>query len=223
MIKYPELLRIQSDRVIKRSDKQYANKGMVDDFLRVKNLVIEEKLDGSQLGISFKSGAPYVQTKNRHLDMHDKSPQFNGVWPWIWENIEKIEQLKGYLVFGEWVRIQHHMVYDKLPDWFMPFDVYNYKTQSFINFLKKIKFFEKVGFAHAPVICVSKPAMQDIEEFADQPSYFGSEREGCVIKNYDKQQFIKYVRREFIEGIEEEGHWTSNHKQKLNELKGDKK
>ena len=74
------------------------------------------------------------------------------MWSWIWQNIKKIEKLQGYLVFGEWMRVQHNIPYDNLPDWFITFDVWVQKQQRFMDYDEKTKFLNKLGFHQPPII-----------------------------------------------------------------------
>lgn len=218
---YPELLRIQSDRVQLRGDKKYADKGTLNAFLRgKKDLIIEEKLDGSQMAIGWKGGQPYIQGKNSHIPSTDKRPQYGGVWDWAWSHLDSLEQLQGVLIYGEWVRIRHHIEYDSLPSWFMPFDVFMTKQKRFLPYDKKIAALEKIGLPSPRLLYRGKVNLDLIHDVAvEKKSAFGNENmEGVVIKDYKEQTFIKFVTREFVDGIEDVGHWTSKHKQKLNRL-----
>lgn len=131
MHKYPDLYRIRYDHIQMVTSKRYWE----DPRHLFKNIsIIEEKIDGSQMAIGWKHDAPYVQGKNSHIDQSDKRMAYHGVWAWIWENVAKLQKLKGKLVFGEWMRVRHSLEYDLLPDWFIAFDVYDLeKGQSFLD------------------------------------------------------------------------------------------
>jgi ATP-dependent RNA circularization protein (DNA/RNA ligase family) len=223
MQRYPELMRVKSNRIELRGDKKYADKGALKDFLKgKKHLVIEEKIDGSNMAVGWKGGQPYVQGRNSHIALFgDKRPQYRGAVDWAWENVAKLELLKGYLVFGEWVRVQHYIHYDLLPDWFIAYDVWDLKAKRFLDYKKKLDFLTELGFFLPQVLYSGKVTVEKIEELTiEQASYFSTTEnmEGCVIKDYRSQEFVKFVCREFIEGIDEMGHWTSSERQRLNRL-----
>jgi len=219
---YPELLRIKSDRIQLRGDKRYADKGQLNSFLKgKKNLIIEEKIDGSQIAVGWKGDEPYSQGKNSHIPESDKRPQYNGVRRWVWENYGMLEQTKGYLIYGEWAKIQHHVPYEVLPNWFIAFDIFSLKQKRFIDYNLKCEMLSNWGFEITPLLHRGKVDLNMIHRLTiDQFSTFSENNhmEGCVIKDYSAQKFIKFVTREFSDGIEDEGHWTSAHRQRLNHL-----
>ena len=219
MFAYPEILRIQSELIQRRSDKQYAIKGNVDDFFRGREVVVEEKLDGSQAAVSWKNGKPFLQGKNSHISDFDKRPQYAGFVQWAYENSAKLELLHGYLVFGEWLKIRHYIPYDKLPDWFIAFDVYDGKRKKFLNLREKTEFLKSVGLAQSPILYSGQVTMKLIESLTiGKPSAFSdSHMEGCIIKDYREQTMVKFVVHEFIDGIDEDGHWM-RHDAKLNKI-----
>lgn len=219
ILRYPELLRIASERVERRGDKQYADKGMVDDFLAGSNLVMEEKLDGSLMAVGWKSGKPWVQGKNSVIREDDRRPQYRGAWQWAWENCDKLEQIEGYLVYGEWLKVQHHIPY-VLPDYFMAFDVMDLETLGFMA-SEKEDWLAWRGLKYIHRIHQGKVNLDFIHFMTvGRKSLYSQENcEGCVIKDYKNQNFIKFVTREFIEGLDDHGHWMVKHSQRYNELR----
>lgn len=226
MIKYQRLKRILYNKIKINPTKRYLSKAETKKLLSCK-VVVEEKIDGSQCGVAFKGGKPIFYTKNRHLWGDDKTPSFNGAWKWIWENYEKIEKIpKGLRICGEWVKVQHHIHYDKLPDWFVAFDVLNERTGKLLNFEQKIKVIEDCDFAMIPLLEVGVFSIDDLYLIADDQSNYAkhnwpkqTKREGIVVKNYKLQLNGKLVMQEFLdEIIDEKIHWNSYSTQKLNEV-----
>ena len=214
---YPELMRINSDQVEVRSDKRYAEIGHLSTFLRGRrHLVIEEKLDGSQMAIGWKGGDLYIQGRRSHISLNENRPAYAGVIDWATDH-DGIAELRGYLVFGEWLKVQHHVVYDALPDWFIAFDVYDLKNKRYLGLKQKHKILIRAGITAAPILHEGRINLEMLEELTiEQTSNFGSEpMEGCVVKDYQKQDFLKMVVREFDEM---DSHWTSPDRQRFNEI-----
>lgn len=213
------MLRIKSDRVERRSDKRYVEAGQIRDFLKGrKRLVVEEKLDGSQMAIGWKNGSPYIQGRRSHISQFESRAEYNGVLEWVEEQGETLELLKGYLVFGEWLKVQHHVRYDALPDWFIAFDVWDAKVKHFLSLKKKHELLDKVGLCSIPVLHEGKLSMNTIHKIitANFSCFSTDYMEGVVIKDYERQTFLKFVVREFLE---DDTTWTSLELQRLNQIR----
>src|SRR5271168_4373025 len=75
----PHLIWLAKDRA--REDKVLAA-NEVDEFLQ-KEIVVEEKVDGTNIGFSFdQTGAIRVQSRGDYL-RKDGHPQFQQLWPWL--------------------------------------------------------------------------------------------------------------------------------------------
>lgn len=216
-------MRLKYDHIQLFKGKRYVNPKDEPKLFKCKNLVIEEKIDGSQSGVGFKGGYPYAQGRSGHISEFDKRVAFVGFWSWIWQKVVKIEKVRGHLLFGEWMKPQHSIEYDELPDFFIAFDVWAMKQKQFLNLKAKTKFLEEVGIAQIPLLYEGKIKKDDIPDLVDnKKSNYSSNQnmEGCVIKDYDSQMMCKYVCREFLEEMfDDSGHWTSRSKVKYNRLK----
>lgn len=149
MKELPDLYRIRYDHILPEHAKRYVNN---PKKIFKQDCIITEKIDGSSLGIGFKNGSPYLQGKHSHIPMNDKRYAYYGAWSWAWENIEKIEQLKGKLLYGEWSRIMHTCAYDNLPDWFIAFDCWDMINKKWMDYWQFRKLVDKLDFAHAPLL-----------------------------------------------------------------------
>lgn len=210
MRKY-ELFRIPHQQ-IKISDKRYLNAGELNRLFKG-TVHLEEKLDGSQMGISFKGGKPYVQTRNSHLLENDKRVAFKGAWNWVWAHIDQIERLQGFTVFGEWLYIQHNLHYDQLPSFFIAFDVWDNKQGKYLDLSNKSKFIADLGFQKSPVLKSGHLNPDLVFKMLTgnhyHSNYSSIERiEGGVVKNYGRGVFGKMVLQEFLEDLDDESHWT---------------
>lgn len=190
-------------------------------------VIIEEKVDGGVVGITWNGKVHLAIGKHSMISYDDNSKKFYGLNSWIYANYEKIQKIpKGWIVFGEWLRSRHQISYDMLEDFFYAFDIWD--GYRYLDFQNRSEFLCKLGFAEVPFLYSGSDIdIVDVLCIANGLSVSDRSRlssietmEGLVIKNYDKQFFGKYVRREFLESMEE--HWL---KRPLieNRLKGYKK
>lgn len=83
-------------------------------------VVIEEKLDGANLGISVGPDATLrVQNRGQYLAA-PYTGQFDRLAKWLATHEEALfDALDEHLIlFGEWCAARHSVAYDSLPDWF---------------------------------------------------------------------------------------------------------
>ena len=95
------------------------------------DVVVEEKLDGANLGISLSPDSE-LRVQNRGQYLHAPyAGQFARLPDWLLLHGEKLRAALaandsgGLMLFGEWCAARHSLGYDRLPDWFLLFDVYD--------------------------------------------------------------------------------------------------
>lgn len=79
--------------------------------------VIEEKMDGTQLGLQFDAQAqPVLQSRGTIIT---SELEFSWLKSWIWQHYQLLFSCLGhrYIVFGEWLWAKHTIYYDQLPHW----------------------------------------------------------------------------------------------------------
>ena len=106
------------------------------DDIKGKYLVLEEKVDGANCGISFGSdGKMYLQSRGHFLNGGYGERQFDlfKLWASCFES--QLHRLLGdqYVMYGEWLYAKHTVFYDKLPHYFMEFDIFDKKKQRFYS------------------------------------------------------------------------------------------
>ena len=90
------------------------------------HLVVEEKLDGANTGISFSpSGELLLQSRGHYLVGGGRERQFNFVKAWAAAHagwlLERLED--RYVMYVETLTKKHSVFYDALPHHFFEFDV----------------------------------------------------------------------------------------------------
>ena len=174
--------------------------------------VFEEKVDGGVVGIAWNGDMHLAIGKHSMINPYDNSKKFYGLNSWIYANYEKIQTIPlGWVVHGEWLRSCHQIFYDELPDYFLAFDIWD--GHRYLDLQSRSDMLHKLGFAEVPLIYSGDNLdVEDVLCIADGLSVSNKSRfssseifEGIVIKNYEKQLYGKYVRREFMESMEI--HW----------------
>lgn len=88
---------------------------------------VEEKIDGANLGLSMgPDGRLRAQNRGQYLEAPYRG-QFTRLAAWLAAcEIELASALgQNLILFGEWCAARHSVEYEKLPDWFVAFDVYD--------------------------------------------------------------------------------------------------
>lgn len=126
--------------------------------LRGEFLVIEEKVDGSGVSISFDT---HLNLQVLHRDSPAVGKEYWHLHQWADLNWEDLLLLLGerYILFGEWMYHKHTIFYDRLPEYFLESDIYDkdrkvwLSTNARNDLLSKHKYIKQV-----PVIAAFKPS-----------------------------------------------------------------
>lgn len=175
-------------------------------------LVVEEKLDGANIGISLGStGSLRVQNRGQYL-VEPYSGQFRRLGSWLASHQEAIVGAlrDDLVVFGEWCAARHSVPYDKLPDWFVVFDVYDHSAHHFCSTSRRDVIAERAGLAVVPTTFKGRMTLADLASLVQSaPSGFrDGPLEGLVIRRESADWLVaraKLVRPDFVQTIGE--HW----------------
>jgi len=175
-------------------------------------VVIEEKLDGANLGISLaEDGAPRLQNRGQYLHP-PYAGQFQRLGGWIaaHEHALRRELTTGLIVFGEWCAARHAMAYDRLPDWWLVFDVYDPSRQRFFSTARRDALAARMGLAVVREVLRGRTSLTELtRRLSVEPSrYHGGPVEGFVIRRETPDWLLaraKLVHPEFVQSIGE--HW----------------
>jgi len=115
-------------------------------------LVLEEKVDGANCGISFGSDRKmYLQSRGHFLNGGYGERQFDlfKVWAGCFES--RLRELLGdqYVMYGEWLYAKHTVFYDRLPHYFMEFDIFDKRKQRFFSTRRRREFLADAPFIHS--------------------------------------------------------------------------
>ena len=99
--------------------------------LRDSDLVVEEKVDGANSGISFNaSGDLFLQSRGHFLTGGGRERHFSLFKTWANVHAPRFRDVIGsrFIIYGEWLYAKHTVFYDALPAYFMEFDVFDRET-----------------------------------------------------------------------------------------------
>lgn len=174
-------------------------------------LVVEEKVDGANLGISFNADGDLL-LQNRGAYLH---PPFLGQWKkldaWLEPRLESIFEHLGdqYILFGEWCYAKHSILYTRLPDWFLGFDIFLKAEQTFVSVKHRAALLEVMGLAGVPVLAQGLFTLHELTSLLSQSRLADAPAEGLYLRHERGGHLIdraKLVRSGFVQGMEQ--HWT---------------
>jgi hypothetical protein len=188
-----------------------------------RHLVVEEKVDGANCGISFsRAGELQLQSRGHYLRGGPSEKQFALFKQWAAAHTAAFWAVLShrYVMYGEWLFAQHTVGYDALPSYFLEFDVLDTETDAFLSTVRRQELLHG-GPVKAPILSVPMlyqgpvTSVAHIQQLAHQPSaFFSAEKiaelrrksldqswmEGVYLKAEDANQVLlrfKYVRHSF--------------------------
>ncbi len=173
-------------------------------------VIVEEKMDGSNTGIIRHRQGFHLQKRNSLVgpSVHE---QFDFFYNWAnTQNYEKIMAVpEGTLIYGELLYAVHTIYYDKLPDYFLVFDVR--QNGRWLNYPERVSFCAVYGFQMVPFIASGSFSLDELRSMVPTKSAYGEAAEGIVVKRYAKNGYFKgkIVNSSFIKTLEESDHWTA--------------
>src|SRR5689334_2849436 len=99
-------------------------------------VVIEEKVDGANAGVSFDADAQLLlQSRGHYLVGGPRERHFNLLKTWAAAHAEDLYLALGdrYVMYGEWMYAKHTCFYDRLPHYFMEFDIYDRERDLYLS------------------------------------------------------------------------------------------
>ncbi len=137
-------------------------------------LVIEEKLDGANAGLSFDGfGKLWLQSRGHYLTGGARELHFNLFKQWAHAHQQALFEVLGarYLLFGEWLYAKHTIFYDELPHYFHEFDVYDRQTATFLSTAAR-----RALLAGLPLVAVPVLAEGEFQNLEDLLALLGPAR-----------------------------------------------
>lgn len=120
-----------------------------------KFLVVEEKIDGANSGISFSEGWDLqLQSRGHFLTGGPRERHFNLFKTWAATHSERFLEVltDRYVMYGEWLYAKHTEFYDLLPHYWFEFDVLDKETNTFLSTTQRRMLLRKLPIISVPVL-----------------------------------------------------------------------
>lgn len=216
-----------------RTPHLFGSKGTDDDkhvgpedsnaFIADFSLIVEEKLDGTNVGIHFaRSGRMVLQCRGHEITegMHPQYDLFKQ-WTAVKRPILETMLVDRFILYGEWLYARHSVHYRKLPHYFFEFDIYDKDAGQFLSLEKRLSLLEGSGLFTVPVLHRGPASIDRLRRLIG-PSAFGSQFENPTTGKVDNLMEglycrteangyvsgrAKWVRTEFVEKVKQSEHW----------------
>lgn len=193
------------------------------EFIADPSLIVEEKLDGTNVGIHFTSAGRMVLQCRGHEITPGMHPQYDLFKQWTTVRRNTLEGLleDRFILFGEWLYARHSIHYRGLPHYFFEFDIYDKLRGEFLGLETRADKLEGTNIATVPVLHRGAATVEQLralivastfDSLFENPEtgqtdplmeglYLRIESEGCVTGR------AKLVRAAFVEKVRQSEHW----------------
>lgn len=195
----------RDDKVLSKIDRE---------ALLSHDVVVEEKLDGANLGISV---APDGNLRAQNRGQYLKPPyqgQFVRLEKWLQRHEDTFFDALGenLIAFGEWCGARHSLDYSALPDWWLLFDIYDRSKQTFWSTVRRTIWAANCGVETVPTLFRGRTNLSALQSLVNtcESRFRSGEIEGVVIRAEDDSALLnraKLVRADFLQTID--SHWRS--------------
>ncbi|HUS35933.1 MAG TPA: RNA ligase family protein [Verrucomicrobiae bacterium] len=216
-----------------RTPHLFGSKGTDDDkyldrksslaFIADRSLIVEEKIDGTNVGIHLTSSGRMVLQCRGHEITEGMHPQYDLFKQWSAVRRPVLEELLAdqFILFGEWLYARHSVHYRALPHYFFEFDIYDKVAGGFLDLERRLEMIRPRGIETVPVIHRGAASLEKLQELIGR-SAFGSQFENPMSGRTDNLMEglylrteadgwvtgrAKMVRPEFVEKVKQSEHW----------------
>lgn len=216
-----------------RTPHLFGSKGTDDDrhmnakdsatFIADPSLVVEEKLDGTNVGIHFADTGRMVLQCRGHEITEGMHPQYDLFKQWVAVKRDTLELMleNRFILFGEWLYAKHSVFYRALPHYFFEFDIYDKEAGCFLSLERRLAILDGTGVHTVPVVHTGSAKHDELLDLIIE-SAFDSEfhnpltneidarMEGLYLRIEANGQAVgraKIVRPEFVERVKQSEHW----------------
>ncbi|EEF62195.1 RNA ligase family protein [Pedosphaera parvula] len=187
------------------------------------SLIVEEKLDGTNVGIHFTTAGRMVLQCRGHEITEGMHPQYDLFKQWTAVKRNAFEEMLGsrFILYGEWLYAKHSVHYRGLPHYFFEFDIYDKDAGEFLNLETRLKMLEGTRIQTVPVIQRGKSTLEELVDLVgnsafdsafENPISGGTDTlmEGLYLRIETEGRVTgraKMVRPEFVEKVKRSEHW----------------
>lgn len=173
-VKYPRTRHLEGSR-LQPGDEDLEAVPFRD--LAGRHLVVEEKVDGANVGLGFdRAGDLHLQSRGHRLRGGRTERQFDLLKAWARAHAAALRAALGrrYLLFGEWAFAKHTIFYDALPHYLLEFDVLDREADAWLSTPRRRDLLAGLPLAPVPVLTEGAFARLDDLTALVGPSRFKS-------------------------------------------------
>lgn len=192
--KYPRTQHLEGSRLQPGDDD---SSGVPFQALAGRFLVVEEKIDGANSGICFDAdGRLWLQSRGHFLTGGPREKHFNLFKQWAHTYADALRPVLGtrYVLYGEWLYAKHTIFYDRLPHYFLEFDILDGETGVFLSTDRRHILLKNVPIVSVPVLRTG-PARSQSELLAlienslyKSPAWRERLAEVCALRGLDLER-----------------------------------
>lgn len=193
------------------------------DELLAHDVVVEEKVDGANLGFSVdERGALLAQNRGAYLDLESPQGQWKPLRRWLSTRRHALVDAltPDLMLFGEWAYAVHSVRYTRLPSFFLAFDVYDRARGEFWSADRRDALVAELAIQSVPELGRGRYDVDGLKALLGESKLTEGPAEGLYVRREADGRLLsraKLVRAEFVQAIEE--HW-SKRKLEENQLAG---
>jgi RNA ligase len=193
------------------------------DFIANASLIVEEKLDGTNVGVHFTPAGRMVLQCRGHEITTGMHAQYDLFKQWTMGKRHVLEAMleDRLILFGEWLYARHSMHYRSLPHYFFAFDIHDKQRQVFVDSASRLEKLKGTGIVTAPVVHRGPATADELRNLVGR-SRFDSAFENPLTGSADNLMEglylrteeggsvtgrTKFVRPEFVEKVNRSEHW----------------
>ncbi len=152
IIKYPRTPHLEGSR-LQPGDEDLSQIRFSE--IAGRHLAVEEKCDGANSAISFSADCELLlQSRGHYLTGGYRERHYNLMKQWANVHQDILFDILGtrYILYGEWMYAKHSVFYDKLPHYFLEFDILDRETGRYLDTASRRKMLEGSPIVSVPVL-----------------------------------------------------------------------
>ena len=153
-------------------------------------LVVEEKCDGANSAVSFGAeGELLLQSRGHYLTGGYRERHYQLMKNWAAAHRGELYALLGkrYIMYGEWLYAKHTVFYDRLPHYFLEFDILDRETGLFLDTPSRRRILAGSSVVSVPVLGEGVfRRREELLELLGPSRYVSGEQRACLAETAEK-------------------------------------
>lgn len=165
-----------------------------------RHIVVEEKMDGANSAISFSDdGKLLLQSRGHYLTGGPRETHFSLLKQWASSHQRALSKVfaSRYIAYGEWLYAKHTIFYDRLPHYWLEFDLFDRENNEFLSTGRRHQLLQGLPVKSVSVLFegtiknhAQLEKLVEHSRFITQGSHLERLREVCTIQNLDAERAL---------------------------------